>query len=167
MGVDDFIANLFDKAEVTLVKNAGDNVKLGEPILVLSEQGRALTMRAPISGEIISINARFEERRGLQRAGQFIDGWAYTIQPGEPGQLHGLMPGGECRSWMADEMSRLRTFFTDALSNGTPSPVLQDGGVPARGGLRALGADDWKSFEKQFLQEDFMLRANQTQTAKV
>jgi glycine cleavage system H protein len=152
LGVDDFIANLFEKAEVTLVKSAGDHVEVGEPVLVLSEHGRALTVRAPISGEIVSINEKLEERRGLKRAGRFSDGWAYTIQPGEPAQLRKLMPGGESRSWMSEEMGRLRDFFTNAISNGMPSPVLQDGGVPARGALLTLDAEDWKRFEQQFLQ---------------
>lgn len=151
LGVDDFIANLFEKAEVTLVKSSGNHVEVGEPVLVLSKHGRALTVRAPISGEIVSINEKLEGQKGLKRAGQFSDGWAYTIQPGEPAQLRRLMPGGESRSWMSNETGRLRDFFTNAISNGMLSPVLQDGGVPARGALLTLDAEDWKRFEQLFL----------------
>jgi glycine cleavage system H protein len=165
LGVDDFIANLFEKAEVTLVKSAGDHVEMGEPMLVLSEHGRALTVRAPISGEIISINEKLEERRGLKRAGQFSDGWAYTMKPGEPAQLRRLMLGSESRSWMSAEMCRLRDFFTNTISYGMPSPVLQDGGAPARGALLTLGTEDWKRFERQFLQEDIVLGSQQSETA--
>jgi glycine cleavage system H lipoate-binding protein len=154
LGVDDFVANLLERAGVTLVKNEGDHVEKGEPLLVLSENGQALTMRAPISGEIVSVNEKLEEGLGLRHADLFSDGWAYTIQPSRPDELRGLLLGSESRSWMSEELRRLRDFFANAIANGVPIPALQDGGAPAPGALLHLGPEVWKRFEQQFLQAE-------------
>jgi len=155
MGIDDFIANLLDRAEITLIKNPGDQVAKGEPILVLSENGQALTVRSPISGVIVSTNARLEEIHDLKHADLFSDGWAYTFRPTRPAELRGLLIGNETRSWMAEELGRLRDFFAGAIANGVLAPsALQDGGAPAPGALLHLGPEVWKRFEQQFLQSE-------------
>lgn len=155
LGVDDFIANLLERAGITLVKNQGDHVEKGEPLLVLSENGQALTVRAPISGDIVSVNEKLEGTPGLRHADLFSDGWAYTIQPSRPGELRGLLLGKESRSWMAEELRRLRDFFAGAVANGVLAPVaMQDGGAPAPGALLHLGPEVWKRFEQQFLQPE-------------
>jgi glycine cleavage system H protein len=155
VGVDDFIANLLERAEVTLVRDQGGHVEKGEPLLVLSENGQALTVRSPISGEIVSANDRLEQKPGLHQADLFSDGWAYTILPTRPEELRGLLIGSETRSWMARELSRLRDFFANAAANGVLAPAaLQDGGPPAPGALLHLGPEVWKRFESQFLQTE-------------
>jgi glycine cleavage system H lipoate-binding protein len=154
LGVDDFVANLLERAGVTLVKNVGEHVEKGEPLLVLYENGQALTVRAPISGDIVSVNEKLEEGRGLKHEDLFSDGWAYTIQPSRPDELRGLLLGNESRSWMSGELRRLRDFFAQAIANGVPIPALQDGGTPAPGALLHLGPEVWKRFEQQFLQAE-------------
>ena len=153
LGIDDFVATLLERAEVTLVKSEGELVEKGEPLLVLSENGQALTVRAPISCEILSVNAKLEERKGLRHVDLFSDGWAYTIRPSRPEELRNLMIGNESRSWMSEELNRLRDFFAGAVANGALAPAaLQDGGAPASGALLHLGPEVWKRFEQQFLQ---------------
>jgi glycine cleavage system H protein len=154
LGVDDFVANLLESAGVTLVKNVGDHVEKGEPLLVLFENGQALTVRAPITGDIVSVNEKLEEGRGLRHADLFSNGWAYTIQPSRPDELRSLLLGNESRSWMSGELRRLRDFFAQAIANGVPIPALQDGGAPAAGALLHLGPDVWKRFEQQFLKAE-------------
>ncbi len=155
IGVDDFVANLLERAEVTLVREQGGHVKKGEPLLVLSENGQALTVRSPISGEIVSVNEKLEETPGLRHADLFSDGWAYTILPTRPEELRNLLIGSETRNWMSRELSRLRDFFAGAVANGVLAPAaLQDGGPPAPGALLHLGPEIWKRFETQFLQTE-------------
>ena len=155
LGVDDFIANLLERAEVTLIKNEGDRVEKGEPLLVLSQNGRALTVRAPISGDILAVNEKLEGSLRLKHARLFRDGWAYTIRPGSPDQLRGLLLGSASQAWMADELRRLRDFFTAAMGNGLPAQtVLQDGGAPVPGALLRLSSEAWRRFEQQFLQAE-------------
>ncbi len=154
LGIDDFVANLLERAVVTLVKKEGDRVEKGEPILVLSENGQALTVRAPISGTVISANERLEGMSGLKHEDLFSDGWAYTVHPANPEELRGLLLGKESRSWMSAELGRLRDFFAGAIANGVPAAALQDGGTPAPGALMHLGPEVWKRFEQQFLQAE-------------
>jgi glycine cleavage system H protein len=154
MGMDDFVASLLDRAEITLVKKEGDHVEKGEPLLVLSRSGQALTVRSPITGDVVSVNQKLEEMHNLGHADLFSDAWAYTIQPSRPAELRGLMLGTESRSWMTEELRRLRDFFSASIANGIPAPVLQDGGAPASGALLQLGPEAWKRFEQQFLQSE-------------
>ncbi len=152
LGIDDFVANLFEKAEITLVKNPGDHVARGDALMVLAEHGQAVTVMAPISGEVVALNDKLEGAKGLKMRDLFSEGWAYTVQPDNPEELRTLLIGKETRSWMAQEMSRLRDFFAHTLVNGLAAPALQDGGVPAPGALLHLDADAWKRFEQEFLQ---------------
>jgi glycine cleavage system H lipoate-binding protein len=155
LGIDDFIANLLEQAEVTLIKTQGERVEKGEPLLVIAENGQALTVRTPISGVVVSTNPKLEERRGLKHADLFSDGWAYTIRPTKPEELRGLLIGNETRSWMSSELGRLRDFFAGAIANGVLAPAaLQDGGAPAPGALLHLGPEVWRRFEQQFLQSE-------------
>lgn len=153
LGIDDFVASLLEKARITLVKSDGDHVRKGEPLLVISEEGSALAMNSPISGVITSTNERLEASRGLKRTEQFGEDWAYTIRPDGPDELRGLMLGEQSRSWMAEELRRLRDFLAAAVAHGEPAPAaMQDGGVPAPGALVHMGPETWRRFEQQFLQ---------------
>ncbi len=152
LGIDDFVANLFEKAEITLVKNPGDHVAKGDALMVLAEHGQAVTVRAPISGEVIALNDKLEGAKGLRMRDLFSEGWAYTVQPDSPEELRTLLIGKESRSWMAQELTRLRDFFANTIVNGLAAPALQDGGVPAPGALLQLDSDAWKRFEQEFLQ---------------
>ncbi len=154
LGVDDFVANLLEKARVTLVKGDGDHVKKGEPLLVLSEEGSALAIDSPINGIIVSTNERLEASRGLKRTDTFGEDWAYTIRPDDPGEFQRLMLGNQSRSWMAEELRRLRDFLAEAVAQGEPAPAaLQDGGMPSPGALAHMGQETWKRFEQRFLRE--------------
>ena len=142
LGLDDLLAGLLVGAEITLVKNEADQVEKGEPLLVLAQNGRALAVRSPISGEVVALNRSIEGKPGLGRSNSFVDGWAYTIRPGRPEEFRALLTGTETRSWMSGEMQRLRDFFS----------VAPGGEIPAAGAMLRLGPGEWRQFENEFLQ---------------
>jgi glycine cleavage system H protein len=155
LGIDDFIATLLERAEVILVKSEGDHVERGEPLFVLSENGQALTVRAPVSGDILSANEKLEGASGLMPLDLFSNWWAYTIQPCKPDEFSSLFLGNDSRSWMFEELRRLRDFFAFTMEDGASAfAAIQDGGAPAPGALLHLGPEVWKRFEQQFLQAE-------------
>lgn len=153
VGVDDFVTGLLERADVTLVRDEGDLVIKGEALIVLAENGQTLTVRAPLSGKILSVNMRLEDERSLRHADLFGSGWAYTILPSRPEEIRDLLIGNESKLWMAEELSRLHEWMTAAMASGNrPQVSVQDGGAPMPGALLQMGPDVCKRFEQQFLE---------------
>lgn len=153
LGVDDFLGSLLYGARISLLKNAGDRVEKGDPLMSLSQDGGEITVRAPISGEISAVNSRLADNPELSRDNLFSEGWAYAIKPANSGELRNLLLGSETRSWISGELQRLRDFFAGSDSELAPAAaVLQDGGLPAPGCLLRLSPDRLKKFQDEFLQ---------------
>ncbi len=151
LGIDDFVSGLVDDAKVALVKSVGDQVEKGEPIVILEQGDRRMAVRSPLAGTVVACNADFAASPQAMRKELFSTGWIYTVQPAKPEELRSLMLGTESRSWMKEELGRLRDLF--ACPAGALAPAtLQDGGAPAPGVLKQLGAGEWKRFEETFLQ---------------
>lgn len=152
LGIDDFIARLVTRPEVILLKNAGEKVAKGEPIILLKENDHLLTVRSPLAGEILEANEELSRNPAYLRERLFGDGWGYTIKPETVSELKQMMIGGESRTWIRDEFRRLRNFFATQSTNGTLQPAfLQDGGTPAAGVLDTMDERVWHGFEEEFL----------------
>ncbi len=153
LGIDDFIARLVGRPEIILLKNAGDQVAKGEPIILLKEHDRLLTVRSPLSGEILEVNDELPRNPSYLRERLFGDGWGYAIRPVSMCDLKEMMLGSESRSWVRDEFGRLRNYFASLNTNGQLQPAyLQDGGAPAPGVLGTMDERAWRGFEQEFLQ---------------
>lgn len=151
LGVDDFVSAMLDKPTVTLLRAVGDHVEKGDPLLRLEQEERSLTICSPIAGEIAALNPQLERSPELMHERLFSDGWAYTLKPEKPEEMRTFMLGDESRTWMQNELQRLRDLFAGAA--GAPAPVsLQDGGMPVSGALKSMSAEEWKRFENEFLQ---------------
>lgn len=152
MGVDDFIGRLMERPQVTLLKREGEPVAKGEPLIVLKEGDRQLTVRAPITGEILTVNNRLETTPGLMREELFSNGWAYVLRPNKFKELTALLFGEESRDWMLGEFRRLRDLLARVVPTGTLAPAaLQDGGVPVAGILKHVNEDVCRRIEEEFL----------------
>lgn len=152
LGVDDFVSRLMENPSVALLKNAGDPVAKGEPIMRLESRGHALTVRSPIEGRIVSPNSHLARYPQLMRESLFSDGWAYTVRPTRPADLKNLLLGEESRGWIRDEFARLRDLFAGVGDPGVLSPaMLQDGGPPVAGAMQEMDEQVWRRFEDEFL----------------
>ncbi len=152
IGIDDFVGRMFENPRITYLKHAGERVSKGEPLVMLQEGERTLTVRSPIECEILSENEDLAQHIDLMQTNLFSDGWAYTIKPVRFADLRSFMLGPDSRAWMSKEFSRLRDFLSGALSSRELSPaLLQDGGIPVAGALKTLDAKHWQEFENEFL----------------
>jgi glycine cleavage system H lipoate-binding protein len=154
LGIDDFLGNVFKGAQLTLVKSPDDEVRKGDPLFVISGNGRALVLRAPITGEVMSVNEKLEGALFPRRTDLLGDDWFCTIRPAFPREFRSLLLGSESKAWMSEELCRLRDFLAATAANAFTPAVLQDGGIPRPGALLALGPAAWKAFAHQFLRPD-------------
>jgi glycine cleavage system H protein len=152
LGVDDFVGRLLEKPQIEYLKRDGDQVKRGEPLFALTEGGRTLTVRAPISGRVVGVNELLLQKPELLKENLFSDGWAFTIQPEKSSEVRQLLLGDEARNWIAGEFRKLRDVFAGVPAEGNLVPaLLQDGGPPVAGALKHMGNEVWQSFEDEFL----------------
>jgi len=154
LGVDDFVGRLLENPTIVYLKKAGEHVNRGEPMLLLKENGHALTVRAPISGTILSDNPDLTEHPEKMREMLFSDGWAYTVKPDATTQLRTLLFGEESHHWIQGEFARLRDVLAGVKgAEGLAPALLQDGGVPVSGLIRTAPDEVWHRFEHEFLTE--------------
>jgi glycine cleavage system H protein len=153
IGIDDFVGRLLENPEVVLLKNPGDHVERGEPIVQLREGGHTLTIRSPLSGTILGVNDELPKHPQFFKGLLFSDGWAYAVKPESASELKNLLLGQETRAWIREEFGRLRDVFAGANGgSGVVPALLQDGGPPVAGALKAMSDDVWGRFEEEFLQ---------------
>ena len=81
MGIDDFLVHVTGSLNRITLKNPGDKIRKGEPILSIIQNGKQLTINAPISGTIKSCNDQLIEDVSIIIKSPFQDGWVYTIEP--------------------------------------------------------------------------------------
>ncbi len=154
VGVDDFIGRLLERPAVVFLKQVGDAVDRGEPILKLVQNTHSFTVRSPISGSILSRNDGLSGHPGQMKEMLFTDGWAYSIQPEQPTDVRHLIFGKESREWMKAEFVRLRDVLAGVDGTETTAPILlQDGGLPVASLMRTAPEGLWKSIEREFLSE--------------
>jgi glycine cleavage system H lipoate-binding protein len=153
LGVDDFVGRLLEDPEVVLLKSAGAEVRKGDPILMLKEGDRSLTIRAPMDGEILDVNDSIRTRPELLKERLFTDGWAYMVRPRRPSELRQMLLGEETSKWIGGEFRRLRDVFAGIGDRSSLVPaLLQDGGPPIAGAMQQMNEEVWERFENEFLQ---------------
>jgi len=149
LGIDDFLARMFSKPHITMLKVNDEHVIKGEPILRVTEGSKEVIVRSPIDGVIDNVNGLLEKKPSLLSEALFSEGWAYTITPTSTNDLRAFYLGEDTRMWLRDELGRLRDFF--ARLSGPAPAFLQDGGLPANGIMDNLNPDQCKKFEHEFL----------------
>ncbi len=152
LGLDDFVGRMLDRPEIIFLKREGEHVKRGEPILVLLEGSRSLTVRAPLDGVVLTRNEELARNPSLLKEHLFSDGWAYAMKPDRPVDLREMLFGEETRTWMREEFRRLRDVFAGVGTDEKVVPaLLQDGGAPVADALKQMDEQVWKRFEESFL----------------
>ncbi len=152
LGVDDFVGTLMENPRIAFALKAGDRVEKGDPLLVLEEGERRITIRSPLAGEVLSVNESLEKSPRLMRDSLFSEGWAYSIRPQKLEELRSMLIGKESRAWMYSEFGRLRDLLAGVAPGSLAPAALQDGGTPAPGLLKYLDKSRLQEFEEQFLQ---------------
>lgn len=155
MGIDDFLVHITGPLNRVIMKNPGEKIEKGEAALSILQNGKKLTINAPISGTIKSINKLLTGDPSIINSSPFNDGWIYSIEPsGWLKDTRFMIMADTYREWLKSEFSRVKDFFATygQTNNSEFVPItLQDGGELKENLLADCGPEAWEDFQTKFI----------------
>jgi glycine cleavage system H protein len=152
IGLDDFVQKIVGFVDEVRIVPVNSTVKRGETILTLKQNGRSLSVAAPVSGRVLETNDLLLKSPELIRQDPYMAGWVATIQPEQFSTEVGRLNIAEgAAAWLRDEVSRFRDFINAHTPQLATGVTLLDGGIPTQGVLQGAEETVWTSFEREFL----------------
>ena len=155
VGVDDFLQHVTGPFTRVQLKSPGERVMKGEPFLTLVQDGKQLTIHAPVSGTIRAVNDDLAEEPGLVNMSPYDEGWVYLFEPSNwQRELQFLRMAAAYKDWLRNEFMRLRDFLAVKVNTRTfayADVALQDGGELTDHVMEKLGPEVWEEFQKHFV----------------
>ncbi len=153
VGMDDFLLHLTGGVDVQFLKDREDQVRKGEPLATLVQDGKRLLIRSPVTGTVIrSHEALKDDPEGLLR--DPYRSWLVKIEPDRWQEETGsYRMGKEAEEWAGRELSRFKDFLSSVALQETPEgqPVLQAGGELIDHPLKSMDGEVWERFQQMFL----------------
>ncbi|PKP09011.1 MAG: hypothetical protein CVU09_13175 [Bacteroidetes bacterium HGW-Bacteroidetes-4] len=157
IGLDDFIPSVTGTISGIKMKKAGENVKKGEALVTLIQQGKQLIIKAPVSGVIKENNSHLMQNAALINTDPYQEGWVYLIEPSNwLRELSFYLMADNFKIWLKAEYLRLKDFIAIIQKPGVSlahQVVLQDGGELRSGVLKDMGPEVWEDFQQLFINE--------------
>ncbi len=156
VGLDDFIQHIVGEVRFTGLKKPGDKIRKGEILTMIEQNGKALKILSPISGEILKTNTILNEDPGILEEYPVDKGWIYKIKPSDwKSDTKSYLLAEDASKWLSKELDRFKEFLATGVMNrfsAEPSMVLlQDGGEIRNNVLSDLPGEVWSDFQKEFL----------------
>ncbi|NOU48739.1 MAG: hypothetical protein HOO86_16995 [Bacteroidales bacterium] len=155
VGMDDFLQHITGPITRIMLKNQGEQVKKGDILFTIMQQGKHLHLYAPVSGTIKQINESLINHAGYLNTSPFSEGWVYKLEPaGWLKDIQLLIVAGTYKNWISHEMTRVKDFLTMTLKPESleyAHVVLQDGGTLKDNVLAEFGPEVWEDFQTKFL----------------
>lgn len=157
VGLDDFIQKLTGKLSRIILKDEGEKVVKGEPIFTLIQEGKKITINAPVSGTIKSYNQQLVSDVSLLNTSPYNEGWVYLIEPQNwTREVEFLRIAEKYSEWIKTEYTRFKDFIAQSVTKNHVEPayvVLQDGGDVIEKVLCCMGPEVWEDFQTNFLEK--------------
>ena len=119
-------------------------IERGAPLAVVYGQGRSLTLRSPVDGEVVEQNPSFATGAAAVSTGAFDSAWLVRLKTAELApHLATMKTGAKLREWSRQEMDRLRAFVLSRLPAAALGATAADGGPLAADLASQLDDDAW------------------------
>lgn len=155
VGLDDLLQHITGEITINTLKQPGDNIKKGELLTEIDNQGKKLKILSPISGKIMGANPLLNKSPEMLNEDPYGKAWIYKIQPSNwVAETHAYYLAEEATNWSAQELTRFKDFMASSLEKYAPDPsmvILQDGGELSDNPLAELPNELWQDFQKDFL----------------
>jgi glycine cleavage system H protein len=164
VGLDDLLLHITGKVNFNSIKYAGENVKKGDLLAEINQQGKILKIYSPISGEIRTINSELAETPELLNEDSYGKGWLYEIKPiSWVADTNSYFMAEDATSWATQELERFKDFLATSLGKYSPMQenlLLQDGGELIDQPLSELPNEIWEEFQNDFLSTKVLCKKN-------
>ena len=155
VGIDDFLQHITGKLTKIKMREAGEQVRKGEIIMTIIQEGKQLNIYAPISGTILEQNEFLLADTGIINTSPFFKGWVYQMEPKNwLREVQFMLMGEKYVEWLKDEFARLKDFITATIRSNNMAyahVVLQDGGELTDNLLADMDPKVWEDFQTQFI----------------
>ena len=155
VGIDDFLQHVTGALTRVDMRNPGEKIRKGDRLLTIVRNGKQLHLYAPVSGTIIAQNKTLATSTTALNNAPYGEGWVYTIEPTSwLRDIQFMTMAEKYHTWLKDEFTRLKEFFTEALTVHTPEyahVVMQDGGELQDNILADLDPRVWEDFQTKFI----------------
>ncbi len=154
-GIDDFLQHAVGEFRVTHLADKNSRIKKGEPLFEIWQDGKSMTLTAPVTGTITGINTGPDKNRQQLNSDPYETGWIYEIKPENwKAETASCYLAEEALNWMQTEVTGLENFINDSASKhmqGTDKSVYMDNAGVIDNVLSGMTFKVWNDFEKEFL----------------
>lgn len=155
VGLDDFLLKIVGDIKVVPLKFTGENLRKGDVLAELNQNGKRLMIHAPISGEIVNLNDSINITPELIQDDPYGEGWIYAIKPSNwKNETRSYYLAEEATRWTSDELNRFKDFLAVSFGKHSQEPSLvtfQEGGELRQNILSELDKEIWEEFQESFL----------------
>lgn len=155
IGLDDFICNVTGSFNKVKMKSVGEKIQNGKPAVSVIQNGKLLSINAPLSGVVSTVNENLTDQSDLITSSPYTKGWIYTlVQTNWFEDSKKLMPTNTYRAWLKDEFVRLKDFIASInfrINSNTVPVIYQDGGELRKYFLEEFGPKVWDDFQTIFI----------------
>jgi glycine cleavage system H lipoate-binding protein/ABC-type phosphate transport system substrate-binding protein len=157
IGIDDFLQHVTGTITRVELKKQGEKIRKGEKLAVIIQDGKQLTLFAPVSGTINEANPALGIVPSILNSSPYEDGWLYKVEPSNwAKETPLLLLAGRYVKWLHDEMLKLKDFlaFPSQPQQLNYLSILQDGGLLKDHILEDMAPQVWEEFQREFLDKN-------------
>jgi glycine cleavage system H protein len=155
VGLDDLLLHIIGEVKIQQLINPGENIKKGEKLAEIDQNGKSLSVFSPISGKVLDLNPVLNVNHHVLNEDPYGRGWLYNIKPTNwVSEIPACYLAEEATDWFKRELDRYKDFLAMNIakySPGTSYATLQDGGELIDNSLADLPNEMWQDFQKEFL----------------
>jgi glycine cleavage system H lipoate-binding protein len=152
VGLTDFARSIMGSVDEVEPRTRTTELRRGDPLLRMRRGKHTATFHSPIDGTIERVNLGFLGPDAARPNEPYTSSWIFEMRPQNTSDIPKTMFLGEAaRSWLKQEVERLRVFLATTL----PEPhgvgvTMQDGGLPDWGAVDSFTDTDWQRFQDRF-----------------
>lgn len=155
IGLDDLLLHITGEVNIRQLRNTGEEIKKGDLLAEIDQNGKSLSIFSPISGKIVNSNPQLKLNRDLLTEDPYGKGWMYKIKPTNwVAEIPDCFLAEDATEWLNLEVNRYKDFLALNARKYAPEnayTVLQDGGEISENSLSEMPSELWNDFQKEFL----------------
>ncbi len=155
VGLDDMLLHITGEIKFKTLKEQGEEIRKGDLLAEIEQNGKLLRIFSPVSGEILDANPVLTNNPGLLNEDPYRKGWMYEIRPVNwVDETSSYYIAKEAVIWIEKELEMFKAFLSISTGNLTPAAsniILQDGGELRDNILSELPDEIWQQFQEDFL----------------